>query len=412
MSRSSHLVERIKTVPGLGRDVATVLVLTLLGVGSSAWILGNQGSSAPWTDHYEFSATFDKGPGVRPQSRQEVRIAGVDVGRITKAEPVADGAKLTFSIDPDQQVYDNARLVLRTKSPLNVMYVALDPGGPPGRPLPEGGTIPVAQTERAVQPNEILDKLDTRTRMAVTALINEADVALTKAPEQLPGGLRNTHTAMNDFAPVLDALEKRRANIRSLVNSLAVVTDAAASDDKRLTRLTQSLQTTIGTLASRDEHLSATLEQLPGFTEDLRSSMVGARDLTNELNPTLDSVTAASDELPAALKRLTSTVENLGEVVQQARPVVAAARPVIADLRPFVRDLNGALADLVPLADYLPSATARIVPWMEDLAAFTYQTSSSFSLYDANGGLGRAELQVVLSNPTGGLGDVGVRSNR
>ena len=45
---------------------------------------------------------------------------------------------------------------------------------------------------------------------------------------------------------------------------------------------------------------------------------------------------------------------------------------------------------------------------MDDLAAFTYQTSSSFSLYDANGGMGRANLHVDLTNPTGGLADEGV----
>jgi len=41
------------------------------------------------------------------------------------------------------------------------------------------------------------------------------------------------------------------------------------------------------------------------------------------------------------------------------------------------------------------------VPWLDDLSAFVYQTSSAFSLADVNGGLGRAQVNLKVDDPKG-----------
>jgi phospholipid/cholesterol/gamma-HCH transport system substrate-binding protein len=95
-------------------------------------------------------------------------------------------------------------------------------------------------------------------------------------------------------------------------------------------------------------------------------------------------------------------VSSARDLVVKARPVVREARPVVADLRPLTGDLRSALSDLGPVAANLPRATKRLVPWLDDLGGFVYNTSSSFSLGDVNGGIGRANVVVKLSDPTGG----------
>ena len=107
--------------------------------------------------------------------------------------------------------------------------------------------------------------------------------------------------------------------------------------------------------------------------------------------------------LPGALRRLSTTMDEANGLVDAAGPVVSKARPVVADLRPFARDLNRGLGNFAPTARLLPSATERLVPWLEDLSAFVYQTSSAFSLADANGGWGRALLTLDVTNHAGGL---------
>lgn len=408
MKSVSRVWERLRNVPGLGlglgRDVIALAVVVAAGLATAGYFFSKYDWQAPWHDPVLVAAEFDKAPAVRPESRQEVRIAGVTVGKIVSAEPQPNGnARLVMSLEPGHKIYSNARAVLRSKAPVNIMYVALDPGGPPGKPLPEDGTIPASQTERIVQPWALLNQLDERTQSALTSLIYQADTALTDAPQHLPDGLRATDATMATFRPVVKKLRTRREAIAQLVTSLAYISTAVGKDDERLARLTSSLQQTLGVLAKRDKELGATLAQLPGFTGDLRHAMTSTSALTKQLNPTLDALRQVSDELPPALSRLNRTVENAGKVVDAATPVVAKAKPVVADLRPLVGDVNAALGDLAPVTGHLPSATKRIVPWMDDLAAFVYQTSSAFSLSDVNGGLSRSQLLFDVSKPTGGL---------
>jgi len=404
MNRIAHSWERLRSTPGLAKDAIIVVSVALVGILASTYVFGQYDFQTPWSKNIEVKADFTKAPGVRPTSRQEVRIAGVTVGRIASATSTKDGnARLTLSIEPGHTIYSNARLVLRSKSPVNVMYVALDPGGPPADPLPAGAVIPVSQTQRLVEPHVLLDNLDSRTQVALTSLINQADAALAESQRTLPAGLDATGKTLESFRPVLVQLQKRRDAIAELVTSLSRIATAVGSDQGRLARLTSGLHTTLGVLSKRDRELSATLDQLPGFAGELRHAMASTGALTKELNPTLDALREASDTLPEALTKLTDTVDQANRLVRSATPVVAKARPVIADLRPLASNLNGALGNLRPVAAHLPSATKKIVPWLDDLAAFVYQTSSAFSLSDVNGGLGRANVVLDISNPTGGL---------
>lgn len=399
--------QRLRNTPGLGRDAIALVVLVVVGIACGVYTFAQYGYHPPGQQRVMFAADFASAPGVRPESRQEVRIAGVSVGKIESAEPRPDGtARLVMSLDPGHPVYSNAHLVLSTKAPLNIMYVELNPGGPPGRPLPPNGVIPVSQTERPIQPTEAFDKLDDRTRGALTALLGESDVALADAPARLPAGLMATDGAVDSFRPVVEQLQTRRETIQKLVTALAEISTAAGGDDARLAGLVSSLQGTLSTLANRDQELGATLAQLPGFTQDLNHAMSSTSALTGQLNPALDALNNAANQLPPALSRLTNTVDSAGRLVGAATPVVAKARPVVADLRPLAGDLGSALGDLAPVTAHLPSATARIVPWLDDLAAFVYQTSSAFSLHDANGGFGRANITIDINNPSGGLGPV------
>ncbi|KRC54182.1 hypothetical protein ASE19_06750 [Nocardioides sp. Root79] len=394
----------MRNTPGLTGDALLVAGLLIVGIIVTSTIVGNYQTIKPWDAKYKFAAEFDEAPAVQLAARQEVRIAGVPVGRITGAEPTDGGnARVMLSVDKGHPVYKNARLVLRSKTPLNVMYIALDPGDPAAGRLPEDGVIPVTQTERVVQPYELLDELDDRARAALTDLVTQADIALASAPATLPKGLADTDHAAHSFTGVVDALQSRRANLRHLVTSLSQIATAAGHDDERLDTLVSSLADTLAVVSRRDAEMSASLAALPGVTTSLREAMTETKSLTDELSPVLRKLHAASEELPSAVRDLSKTVDSAQSLVAKARPVVRKAVPVVDDLRPLARDLNSAVSDLGPVAANLPQATKRLVPWLDDLGAFVYNTSSSFSLGDVNGGLGRANVVVKLYDPLGGL---------
>ncbi|WP_328611162.1 MlaD family protein [Amycolatopsis sp. NBC_00345] len=389
--------ERVRTVPGLGRNVLTVIVLITLGVVSASVILGNQRFILPWSDRYVFSADFAQAPAINPGQQPKVRIAGVEVGQITGSAVTGDGtARLTMSLEPGNTIYRNAHLVLRPTNPLNEMYVEVDPGGPPQPALPPDGVIPVGQTERPVQPDEVLDHLDDRSRAALTNLLSASDVALANAPATLPGGLSAADGTMVAVKPVLDALAARRDNIAKLVTGLTQISGAVGHNDARLAELLDSTQSTLSVLARHNDDVRATLAELPGTTGELRRAMDGVSGLTDRLNPVLDHLDQASAQLPDTLRKLGGTVDNLGATVAAAKPVVSAAGPVVRDVSPLVDDAHRSLADLEPVTRDLIPDSALLVSYLGDLQAFIYNTNGAFSLSDANGGFIRGHVAVPL----------------
>ncbi|HEV7535853.1 MAG TPA: MCE family protein [Acidimicrobiia bacterium] len=397
---------RIRAVQGLGRDLGVLAGLLVLGLGAGGYILAHQRVVWPWSHRVAYQADFESAPGISPGNGQEVRIAGVTVGEVSKAVVTADGRpRLTLSLQEKYRaVYGDARAYLRPKSPLNDMYVLLDPGGPPAPKLKPGAVIPVTRTGRPVEIDEVLAHLDDKARNGLGVLLAETDTALAAAHSgRLPGDLQAADGTLVALRPVMEALQTRRERIARLVTALADVATAAGEDDARLAHLAASARTTLDALAARDSELDATLAALPGFTAELRRSSAAVARLGAELDPALDGIRAAAERLPGALAGATGVVDRLGPTFDLAAPVVSGARPLVADLRPFVDSARAALNDTVAWAGRLDPITANLVGHLPDVAALVHQANSATSVEDANGPIlrglvlaGSATLTPVL----------------
>lgn len=400
--RFAAYLERLKTVPGLGRDVSALAVLMVVGVVTAVLIKSYLGGSVPWSDETTVKAEFQQVPGLNLASQSSVTMAGVRVGSVTSAEATKSGtAVVTMTLEGNYDVYQDARAVLRPKNPLNEMQVELNPGTPSAGPLGESDPIPLSQTARPVQADEILEHLDERSQVALTDLLLESDVALARAPENLPEGLAATSSTLKSMQPVVEALQTRREKIAKLVTALSDVTAAVGENDERVGRLASATQQTLSVLAQSDTALRASLEQLPGFTRDLRQAMTSTRALTTQLDPTLDNLHRASDVLPGSLKRFKSTVGNLGRTLTSAQPVLDKARTVLADLRPLVANTSTSLGSIERITSPLGRDTRTVMSYLSDIQAFVYNTSSVFGAGDANGSIIRGHLIVPL--PGGGV---------
>ncbi|HVW31856.1 MAG TPA: MlaD family protein [Acidimicrobiia bacterium] len=388
MGRLRSVWGRIRATHGLGRDLAVLAGLLVLGFGAGGYILAHQRVVWPWQHRVSYQADFDAAPGISPGNGQEVRIAGVTVGEVSRATVTPAGkARLTLTLDEKYRtVYGNARAYLRPKSPLNDMYVLLDPGTPPAVKLSPGAVIPVTQTARPIEIDEVLGHLDSQTRDDLGILLAEGDTALAAAhAANIPSDLKAADGTVVALKPVVEALQTRRDRIARLVTALADVATAAGEDDTRLARLAASARTTLDALTARDAELDATLAALPGFTADLQQSSAAITRLGTELDPALDGIRAAADQLPGALAGATDVVDQLGPTFDLAAPVVAGARPLVGDLRPFVDSAKTALADTVAWSGRLDPITANLVGHLPDLANVVYNANSATSVTDANG---------------------------
>jgi phospholipid/cholesterol/gamma-HCH transport system substrate-binding protein len=391
--------ERVRTVPGLGRDVTAVAVLIVAALIATAILQNRMAITFPWSDRTHLQVEFESVPGVNPKSSHKVTMAGVTVGKITGWKPTSKGtAVLDLEIESGHTFYSNARAVLRPKNPLNDMTVEINPGSAPGKALKENGRIPLSQTERPVQVDEILGKLDERTQLAVTDLLVQSDVALVRAPKELPSGLKAADSTLLKLEPVVTSLKTRRAKIAKLVTALSDISGALGRNDARTAKLVNATQDTLSVLGKNDGDLRSTLDQLPGLSSELRKALSSTQRLTGELDPAIDGLGAASKDLPDALDRLDSTVDKVGSTVDKAKPFIAMAKPVVADLRPIVANVDPALTDLLPVTASLNQDTATVTKYMDDIRAFVYNTSSVFGAGEGpETGIIRGHLVVPLA---------------
>lgn len=391
-NRLRHAWDSLRNAPGLGRNVALVVLAILIAAGAGGYML-TKASFVPPFGRQIIRAEFSSIPGTNTSTTHKVTIAGVEVGTIAGTEATDHGtAIIELNIGSEHKIYNNARAVLTTINALNEMYVELSPGGPPAPLLSDGGLIPIGQTSRPIQADEALQHLDERSQHALTALLADSTVALARAPQDLPVGLDATVKTVVDLKPVAQKLQTRRELLRDLVSSLSQIATAAGGNQQRIVQLADSTQQALGVLADNDKQLRDSLDQLPGLNDQLRHALASTQDLTQQLNPTLKDLSAASHDLPPALEDATDTADELGKTVHTAEPMVSDARPVARDLRPFVSDLNDALGDTLPITHTLDRSTGLLTSYLNDASAFIFNTSSVFGIKDGQSGFIRAYL--------------------
>lgn len=394
--------ERLRTVPGLGRDVTALVVMVAVGLLSVAGIKSYLGGGAPWSHHTVLTAEFTDIPGLNPASQNSVTIAGVKVGTVTAARVSDKGTALvTLTLDGDYTVYQNARAVLLPINPLDQMQVALNPGSSSAPQLKSDSVIPASQTQTPVQADDIFDHLDAKAQAAVTDLVSQSGIALANAPTDLPAGLAQTNATLQALQPVVQELATRRQRISELVTALSQISQAVGGNNARITELAAATQQTLAVLGAKHQQLQASVDQLPDLFTQLRNSMSGISGLTTQLNPTLDNLNAASSVLPGALGRFKSTVDALGQTVEAAKPVMSIAPSVIGDLRPTVANVAPALGSVRTMSTQFDRDTQMVMTYMNAIEAFVYNTSSVFGAGDSNGSIIRGNLIVPL--PGGGV---------
>src|SRR5687767_6308594 len=92
-----------------------------------------------------YHASFSEAGGIKPND--EVRIAGVRVGKV-RAVDLDDGkVKVTFKVDTPSKFGTETGAEIKVKTLLGAMYLSLTPDGP-GQ-LEEDSTIPMSRTKSA-----------------------------------------------------------------------------------------------------------------------------------------------------------------------------------------------------------------------------------------------------------------------
>jgi phospholipid/cholesterol/gamma-HCH transport system substrate-binding protein len=325
----------------------------------------------PFANPFELQAVVRDAQNLKP--RAPVRIAGVDVGKVTKIEAAEDGraaAVVTMELRDDAlPVHEDATLDIRSRILLEGnFFVDLKPGSPSAAHYESGDTIPITRTTASVTLPDILSVLKSDMRTDLQTLLREYGTeALSK------GGAEALNEAFPSFEPAYkfsaltnDALlgvEPER-DVQRLLRGQQRVFEALADDPEALRELVTDLNTTAGALASQDEALAASV---PALRDTLRAGQPALA----ELNAALPTLRVFSREALPGVRSSVAALDAAIPWIGQARRLVQEdeLKGLAADLRQAVPSLVRLNRSLIPFLEQqraLSSCTNRVlVPFVE-----------------------------------------------
>jgi phospholipid/cholesterol/gamma-HCH transport system substrate-binding protein len=335
-------------------DFIALLVLFLIAIGISGYIIANQDARPriPLIEAKAFTlkAEFSDAQAVTPGQGQSVRVAGVQVGKITQVELKNGIAVVTMQLDPKWikkiQLKSDATALLRPRTGLKDMFVELDPGGH-GTSLKSGDTIPVQNTAPDVDPDEVLSAFDTDTRAYLQLLINGAGKGLKGHGTDLNKTFKALGPTYRDLARVSDAIAARRDALKRLIHNYGELTNTLADTGPAIRRLVNSSDAVFRAFASQNTNISLAVSKFPATLQQTSATLRKVDAYSRVLGPTLESLRAPFRQLNVANHAVLPFVKEAEPIVRtQIRPFVQVARPTVRNLRPAAINLAEASPDI------------------------------------------------------------------
>ena len=341
----------IRAIKAHARDMVAVAAVVCLGVGIGAYILSNQRLRFPVLEDKPVAMWVElpNAQGVTPGQGQTVRVSGMRIGDIGKVELEGGRARVRMDVDPqyEDMVRRDATVLLRPRTGLKDMFLALDPGTRKEPKLGRDGVIPINNTVPDVNADEILAALDTDTRAYLRLLINGAGKGLKGRSGDLREVFRRLGPLHRDLAELNGEVVKRRRNLARLVHNYGSTVDRLGREDRDLASLVSGANRVFGRLSQEDQNISEAVRRLPGTLAQTEATLRRVRELGQEAGPAFEALRPAVRQIDATNRQLRPLAETAEPVLRrQVRPFVRAARPYVDTVRPAATNLAKASPDL------------------------------------------------------------------
>lgn len=273
-----------------------------------------------------YSAYFSEAAGLK--DGQEVRVAGVKVGKVTAVTLDGNKVKVAFRVK-DTWVGDATRASIMIKTLLGSKYLQLDPLGArkqdPDRPIPLDRTVaPYDVTTAFEDLGRTFDRMDTA---------------------KLAASLETISTTFEDTP----------ASVRVALKGLSSLSNTIASRDAELAQLLAGTKKLSGTLAAQNDQFQTLfkdgnllLAELRKRREAIHALLVGTQRLAKELIGLVNDnrwklmpVLSSLDEVTGVLQR---NQKNLDRALETAAPYIR----VVGNSMGSGRWVDGYLCGTVP----------------------------------------------------------------
>jgi phospholipid/cholesterol/gamma-HCH transport system substrate-binding protein len=343
--------------------LAVIVVLTLLAFTKDI----------PFTKPFEVSAVFENTPPL--QTGTAVRIAGVNVGEVSKVESVggdSPATKVTMKLkDEALPLHSDTTFKVRPRIFFEGNnFIDVHPGSPSADTVDDGHEFPVTQTAAPVQLDQVLGTLQTNTRAELRRLLDGYGDAINGKPA--PGEDADQDPAVRGKTAG-QALNASLADAPAALRGGAVVNQALLGTQLHdLSKLVGSSQKVFGALSSRESQLqdllrnwNVTFGALAAEQDDLRRTVALLPPVLEAANPALDNLNAAFPPTRAWALEMVPGVNQTAATIDAGFPWVRQARAL---LRPS--ELQGLVDELTPAIDQFAQFTSGSLKLIPKLDAF------------------------------------------
>ena len=266
-----------------------------------------------------YHAMFTEAGGLKVHD--EVRIAGVRVGKVDEVELAGDEVRVSFKVDDAADFGSDTRAAIKVKTILGSMFLALEPAG--GGRLDEGATIPAARTSSPFDVVEAFEGLASTSAQIDTDQLAESLTTLADLTRNTP----------EEFKGALDGLSRLSSNV--------------AAKDEQLNTLLVNLERVSTVLDERDQDIVKLMED----SDVLFRALVARREAVHDL---LVSSTTLSQELTRLIDQ---SREDL-------KPALAHLENVVAVLNKNEDNLDSSLRLMAPFYRVFAN-TLGTGPWFD-----------------------------------------------
>lgn len=279
-----------------------------------------------------YSAEFSEAAGLQPED--EVRIAGVKVGKVKDVSLDGDKVVVRFKVK-DAWVGDRTSAAIKIKTVLGQKYLSLEPDGTgvlnPSQRIPRSRTAaPYDVLEAFRGLADTVNQVDTDQLAASFTVIAQT---FSDTPDDVKGALTGLQSLSKTVASRSDELARLLSNTRQISKTLA-------DRDKEVQRLLTDGNLLLAEINKRRDAIHALLTGTVNLSKELQG-------LVNDNNGQLGPVLASLDKLTGMLQR---NQDALGEGIKKLAPFARLFNNAVGNGHWFDNYICGLIlpVDLVP----------------------------------------------------------------
>ena len=221
-----------------------------------------------------YAAEFSDATGVN--KGDDIRIAGVKVGTVEGVEVEgANKAKVTFKVDADTVIDAATHAQIKYRNLIGQRYISLFQQGADGSRVTEGGTIPIARTQGALDLTMLFNGFKPLFQALSPDDINKLSFEIVQVFQGEGGTVEGL---LSSTASVTQTLADRDQVIGQLIENLDYVLNHVADRDKQLTRLIDSFRTLVGGLNDDREAILSSLDSISDLSVQTASLLSDVKD--------------------------------------------------------------------------------------------------------------------------------------